>query len=366
MRSGFLVQDGDARPATQRLHTDPEQGSGAAAAPPLPPQPAASGAPPPQRTPEQLSAGLAECLELLKGPSDERRWVSLGGAVQKHSAPCFRARPSGQARRCATCLPLALHLPPILALAHPPLPPPRFVGLLLVTKLLPAGDAATIRAVHAAVGPTFLARLLLPLSSRAPPPAGAEAAQKAAASCALGLAVLSSFVRVPDLAASADVLDKLPLLLNVVRAGGIAPLLAPRAAAAAPAAAGGGAGDGAAPAAVCNAASDAAAVQDALECVVAVARSGEEGRAVAADSGALAAAAAVLQRCRAEETQQLSLALQLMAALLADEGQRTEVQGEPGNHAGRCIAFPPQCALPLLHHCSRIITPYLILLHPSP
>ena len=204
------------------------------------------------------------------------------------------------------------------------------MGLLLVTKLLPAGDDATIRSVHAAVGPTFLARLLLPLSSRAPPLTGGEAAQKAAASCALGLAVLSSFVRVPDLAASPEVMDKLPLLLNVVRAGGIGPLLAAKAGAA------GAAGSTGASSAVpmltvegiCDAASDAAAVQDALECVVAAARGGEEGRAVAADCGGLAAAAAVLQRCPAEQPQQLSLALQLMAALLADEGQRAEVQGE--------------------------------------
>lgn len=205
------------------------------------------------------------------------------------------------------------------------------MGLLLVTKLLPAGDEATIRAVHAAVGPTFLARLLLPLSTRAPPPAGGEAAQKAAASCALGLAVLSSCVRVPDLAASPEVLEKLPLLLNVVRAGGIGPLLAGRAGTAGTAAGGAGSSSAAPPAtpdAICDAASDAAAVQDALECVVAAARSGEEGRAVAADSGGLVAAATVLQRCPAEETQQLSLALQLMAALLADGGCRAEVQGE--------------------------------------
>lgn len=41
--------------------------------------------------------------------------------------------------------------------------PCRFVGLLLVTKLLPAGDADTIRAVYDSVGIQFIARLLLPL-----------------------------------------------------------------------------------------------------------------------------------------------------------------------------------------------------------
>ena len=43
----------------------------------------------------------------------------------------------------------------------------RYVGLLLVTKLLPAGDDKTLTAVHDAVGATFLRRLLLPLSSAA-------------------------------------------------------------------------------------------------------------------------------------------------------------------------------------------------------
>ncbi len=43
----------------------------------------------------------------------------------------------------------------------------RYVGLLLVTKLLPAGDERTLTAVHDAVGAAFLQRLLLPLSSAA-------------------------------------------------------------------------------------------------------------------------------------------------------------------------------------------------------
>ena len=194
------------------------------------------------------------------------------------------------------------------------------MGLLLVTKLLPAGDEATIRQVYQAVGPTFLARLLLPLktSLAAAAPAGvdAEAAQRDAATSALGLAVLSSFARVPELAASEDLLEKMPLLLNVVRAGGIAPLLAARQqpAAAAPLPS--------------DAAADAAAVQDALECAVAAARSGAEGRAVAAQSGALGAAAAALRACPPGATQQLSLALQLLAAILAGEGRAEAFPGE--------------------------------------
>jgi hypothetical protein len=40
------------------------------------------------------------------------------------------------------------------------------VGLLLVTKLLPAGDEQVVRAVAKAVSSQFLVRLLLPLHPR--------------------------------------------------------------------------------------------------------------------------------------------------------------------------------------------------------
>lgn len=41
----------------------------------------------------------------------------------------------------------------------------RFTGLLLATKLLPAGDAAAVKAVYDAVGISFINRLLLTLSA---------------------------------------------------------------------------------------------------------------------------------------------------------------------------------------------------------
>ncbi|PNH00298.1 hypothetical protein TSOC_013889, partial [Tetrabaena socialis] len=41
----------------------------------------------------------------------------------------------------------------------------RFVGLLLVTRLLPHGSDEAVRAVMEALGPHFLRRLLLPLST---------------------------------------------------------------------------------------------------------------------------------------------------------------------------------------------------------
>jgi hypothetical protein len=44
----------------------------------------------------------------------------------------------------------------------------RFVGLLLVVKLMPEGDEQAVRAVLAALGMRFLHRLLLPLQRRPP------------------------------------------------------------------------------------------------------------------------------------------------------------------------------------------------------
>lgn len=229
----------------------------------------------------------------------------------------------------------------------------RFVGLLLVTKLLPPGDAEAVRQVHAAVGPTFLTRLLLPLKTgggTAPPQPGSEdvtaaaaGQQQEAATCALGLAVLSSFARVPELAGSDDMLEKLPLLLNVVRAGGIGPLLGARrgepAAGSASGAAQPASAAGAGPAER-DAGADEAAVQDALECAVAAARSGPEGAAVAAESGAAGAAVAALAACPQAATQRMSLALQLLAAVLGDEARRAWLAkgGEGGSVvvAARC------------------------------
>ncbi|KAL4448249.1 hypothetical protein ABPG75_005468 [Micractinium tetrahymenae] len=283
MRSGFLVQQSG--PKERQLARTDSASDAAAAALAAPPRAAA---PAPAPTPEQAAAGLAECLQLLKGPSDERR----------------------------------------------------FVGLLLVTKLLPPGDAEAVRQVHAAVGPTFLTRLLLPLrtsGSAAPQQQGGSGSaaaarrQQEAATCALALAVLSSFARVPELAGSEDILEKLPLLLNVVRAGGIAPLLAARHGGPAEGAAAGTAQPaGAAGAGVPEqgAGADEAAVQDALECAVAAARSGPEGAAVAADSGAVGAAVAALAACPPSATQRMSLALQLLTAVLADEARRAQLVAE--------------------------------------
>ena len=65
----------------------------------------------PPKTPEPASRSLDDCLDLLRGPTDERR----------------------------------------------------LVGLLLATRVLPKGDAAALSAAKEAIGDAFLARLLLPL-----------------------------------------------------------------------------------------------------------------------------------------------------------------------------------------------------------
>lgn len=172
----------------------------------------------------------------------------------------------------------------------------------MVTRALPAGDSATVRAVYDAVGPTFLSRLLLPLrrngADPGDPPADEEARQKQAGMAALGVAVLSSAAQVPDIAASDDFIQLLPLFLSVVRAGGVSPLasLPPEAA-----------GDG----------TDAAVALDALQCAVAAAAASEEGRRVAAESGALAVAAAALRRAAAADPRRDDLDAALWATQLA-------------------------------------------------
>ena len=88
-------------------------------------------------TQQAAGKGLEECLELLKGPTNERRSVA-----------CL-------VRFCKAFLPmLTLHSTC------------RLVGLLLVTRLLPAGDEAAILSVHQALGMAFLQRLLLPLTGQ--------------------------------------------------------------------------------------------------------------------------------------------------------------------------------------------------------
>ena len=186
------------------------------------------------------------------------------------------------------------------------------MGLLLVTKLLPQGDAETVKRVFDAVGFPFLARLLLPLRSGAPSEAvlagaGAEALQRHVGTSALGLAVLASAARVPELAGSEELLSLVPLFLKVASAGGVTQVVAATS------------GAGGAP----DPATDAAAAADALECSLAVARSGEEGRGVVLESGGVGAMAAALRHA-AGDVPASHLAVHLLALLLGG-GERAAV-----------------------------------------
>lgn len=171
MQRGFLGASGAGGPVPAAAPTH---------ASPPPPQ-----SPPPQpRAPSQSQ--LAEVLDLCRGPTDERR----------------------------------------------------LVGLLLATKLLPAlgdasggdGDAGAspLRAVCDAVGLHFLERLMLPLSRSGQAPATTptpdpDRALKDAGGCALAVAVLSAFVRLPGVAADPAVVGLAPALIKVRVEGGQGP-----------------------------------------------------------------------------------------------------------------------------------------------
>ena len=122
MRPGFLVEQAGAQTAAATQQHYPQPGSTTVAAAAHRPAraaaaAAASGAPPPARTPEQLSAGLAECLELLKGPSDERR-CRQSQLLDLEGCPCCLAAPAccraWHFEQCRTPSALTCHLIPSL------------------------------------------------------------------------------------------------------------------------------------------------------------------------------------------------------------------------------------------------------------
>ena len=192
----------------------------------------------------------------------------------------------------------------------------------MVTRALPAtaSSDATLLEIYEAVGSSFLTRLLLPLRSpsRAPtsnesPIPTSETVQKQAGTAVLGLAILSSIAHVAEIAASIEFLELLPLFLSVVRAGGVSSLIAAHSRGVA--------------APEVDAATEASAVHDALQCSVAAAHSGPEGRQIAEESGALFAAVAAFQQAAASDIeddedagaifQQQLWAVRLVAALLS-------------------------------------------------
>lgn len=114
----------------------------------------------------------------------------------------------------------------------------------------------------------------------------------------LGLAILSSACRLPEVAAGEQLATRLPLLLRVLTAGGVTPLINRGAGSAvAGAASGTSNGTGTGTGSTANAGADEHAVAEALECVVAACSASPSGaRGAVLAAGGLGAAAAVLSR----------------------------------------------------------------------
>lgn len=101
----------------------------------------------------------------------------------------------------------------------------RLVGLLLATKFVEGGDSSAVGQVFDAVGFSFIDRLLR--SASLDPSQGAlaaaddsPAAKQQHAYARLALSILSAFCRVPELAAAPEVVEKVPLLVAVVKSRG--------------------------------------------------------------------------------------------------------------------------------------------------
>ncbi|GAQ87399.1 hypothetical protein KFL_003500110 [Klebsormidium nitens] len=158
----------------------------------------------------------------------------------------------------------------------------RLVGLLLATRFVSAGDLAAVEAVFDAVGWAFIGRLFRtgggqPLSPYA----------------ALALSLVSAFVRVPRLAAATEAIERVPLFLGVVRGG-----------------------------------ADAGPVQDALECLLAVASASDEGLRVELESGGVAAVCQCLGRFTGGEEAWFLDGVRLLGTLLSGgAGKESFVQG---------------------------------------
>lgn len=209
----------------------------------------------------------------------------------------------------------------LLNLLRSPVNEKKFTGLLLATKLLPAGDSGAVLAVHDAVGIAFINRLLLSLNGLQAAPASQEQQEVRQASAGLGLAVLAGFCRVPDLAASQDIIQDVPLLLKVLRSSGVQGILQP-----------GRSG---------GRETEVGAVHDALEALTTIAAASEEGRLVCLQSGGIAAAATALQDAVLHH-ELAPMAVGFIGALLQGSSRYDLLseQGEPLS-----AAVPPMAAL---------------------
>nr|XP_016493015.1 PREDICTED: neurochondrin-like isoform X1 [Nicotiana tabacum] len=97
----------------------------------------------------------------------------------------------------------------------------RLAGLLLVTKFCNKDDHAAIRMVYDAVGPQFLHRLLRTGTGKGSDRPG----DNRDAYLQLSITVLAAFCRVPEIAASEDMVTKIPLIVEIMSAKAGSPII---------------------------------------------------------------------------------------------------------------------------------------------
>ncbi|KAK2079348.1 hypothetical protein QBZ16_003039 [Prototheca wickerhamii] len=180
----------------------------------------------------------------------------------------------------------------------------KFAGLLLVTKAAPLADLDILTRTYQAVGLDFLRKLLLPLqevrSLR-----GVRPVENPEELATFGLSIWARLVDVPEVARSEELCTIVPLLLKVVRSGGVRQALAAMHTQSAQEVE----------------ALDLKTVGEALRCVLAAAAADPGAGRVALESGAVRTTtdlwARVASRQRADRQTELELlAAQLLDALL--------------------------------------------------
>ncbi|OIT08226.1 PREDICTED: neurochondrin isoform X1 [Nicotiana attenuata] len=97
----------------------------------------------------------------------------------------------------------------------------RLAGLLLVTKFCNKDDHAAIRKVYDAVGPQFLHRLLRTGMGKGSDGPG----DNRDAYLQLSITVLAAFCRVPEIAASEDMVTKIPLIVEIMSTKAGSPII---------------------------------------------------------------------------------------------------------------------------------------------
>lgn len=111
---------------------------------------------------ESSSNGLDQTIELLKGPTDERRctigiWNTANQRNGTETAHWCNSQPAN------LCLLYSFDVLESIGTQIKSIARTRFVGLLMAAKTLPPGDEQAIKSVYDAAGRKFFKRLLLPL-----------------------------------------------------------------------------------------------------------------------------------------------------------------------------------------------------------